>query len=142
MADRTASTVWQGDLFSGSGAATLESSGLASDLPVSWPARTEEPGGKTSPEELIAAAHSSCFSMAFSKQLADRDIVADRIETSATVSFVAGQGVTASALTVRVGAADLDDATLQEAANAAKDGCPVSQALKGNVELSVTATLA
>ncbi|MFP4635028.1 MAG: OsmC family peroxiredoxin [Nitriliruptoraceae bacterium] len=142
MADRTASTVWQGDLFSGSGAATLESSGLASDLPVSWPARTEEPGGQTSPEELIAAAHSSCFSMALSKQLADRDIVADRIEASATVSFVAGQGVTASALTVQVSAADLDDATLQEVANAAKDGCPVSQALKGNVELSVTATLA
>lgn len=142
MADRTASTVWQGDLFSGSGTATLQSSGLAGDLPVSWPARTEEPGGKTSPEELIAAAHSSCFSMAFSKQLADRDVVADRIETSATVSFVAGQGVTASALTVRVSATDLDDATLQEVANAAKDGCPVSQALKGNVELSVTATLA
>lgn len=142
MADRTASVVWEGDLLSGKGAATLESSGLASNLPVSWASRTEEPNGQTSPEELIAAAHASCFSMAFSKQLADRGTPPERLETSATVTFVAGEGVTTSALTVRVTAPGLDEDALAEAATAAKDGCPVSQALAGNVEITVDASLA
>ena len=142
MADRRASVVWEGDLPSGSGRATLESSGLASDLPVSWPSRTEEPNGQTSPEELIAAAHASCFSMALSKQLADRDAAPQRLEVSATVSFVAGQGITRSALPVRATAAGLDEAGLAEAANAAKDGCPVSQALRGNVDITLDASLA
>ncbi|HUH08511.1 MAG TPA: OsmC family peroxiredoxin, partial [Egibacteraceae bacterium] len=100
MADRTASTVWEGDLPSGKGRTTFESSGLASDVPVSWPARTEEPNGQTSPEELIAAAHSACFSMAFSNQLAKRGGTPERLETSATVTFVPGTGITRSALTV------------------------------------------
>ncbi len=142
MADRRASVVWEGDLPSGSGRATLESSGLASDLPVSWPSRTEEPNGQTSPEELIAAAHASCFSMALSKQLADRDAAPQRLEVSATVSFVAGQGITRSALTVRATAAGLDEARLAEAADAAKDGCPVSQALSGNVDITLDASMA
>jgi lipoyl-dependent peroxiredoxin len=141
MADRRASVVWEGDLFNGKGTASLESSGLATNLPVSWPARTEDPNGQTSPEELIAAAHASCFSMALSKELADRGATPERLETSATVTFVPGEGVTRSALTVRAAAPGLDDAALQEAAGAAKDGCPVSQALAGNVELTVEATL-
>jgi lipoyl-dependent peroxiredoxin len=142
MADRHASVVWEGDLFSGRGSASLDSSGLASALPVSWPARTEDPDGQTSPEELIAAAHASCFSMALSKQLADRGATPERLETAATVTFVPGEGITRSALTVRVSATGIDAAGVTEAATAAKDGCPVSQALGGNVELSVEATLA
>jgi lipoyl-dependent peroxiredoxin len=142
MTDRRASVIWEGDLFGGKGSATLESSGLASNLPVSWPSRTEEPNGQTSPEELIAAAHASCFSMALSKQLADRGATPERLETSATVTFVPGEGITRSALTVRVRAAGLDDAGLTEAAQAAKDGCPVSQALAGNLEITVDASLA
>lgn len=142
MADRTASVVWEGDLFNGKGTATLESSGLASGMPVSWPARTEEPGGQTSPEELLAAAHASCFSMAFSKQLNDRDAPPQRLETTATVTFVPGTGITKSALTVRVTAAGLDAERLAEAAAAAKSGCPVSKALAGNVEITLDATLA
>ncbi|MEX1105283.1 MAG: OsmC family peroxiredoxin [Ilumatobacteraceae bacterium] len=141
-ASRTASVVWEGELFSGKGTATLESSGLARDLPVSWPSRTEEANGQTSPEELIAAAHASCFSMAFSKQLNDRNAPPQRLETSATVTFVPGTGITTSELTVRVTAEGLEQAALDEAAAAAKDGCPVSQALKGNVEISVDASLA
>lgn len=142
MTDRHASVIWEGDLFSGSGSATLESSGLASQLPVSWASRTEDPNGQTSPEELIAAAHASCFSMAFSKGLADRGTPPQRLETGARVTFVPGTGITASALTVRVTAPGLDDAGLQETALAAKDGCPVSQALAGNVEITVEASLA
>ena len=142
MADRTASVVWEGDLFTGRGAATFESSGLAKDLPVSWPSRTEDPNGQTSPEELIAAAHAACFSMAFSKQLADRDAPPQRLETTATVTFVPGTGITRSALTVKVAAEGLDEAGLAEAGEAAKAGCPVSQALKGNVEITLDASLA
>jgi lipoyl-dependent peroxiredoxin len=142
MADRTASVVWEGDLFNGNGRATLESSGLAKDLPVSWPSRTEEPNQQTSPEELIAAAHASCYSMALSKQLADRGAPPERLETSATVTFVPGQGITTSALTVRVQAPGLDQDGLREATEAAKTGCPVSQALQGNVEITLDADFA
>ena len=141
-AERTASVVWEGELFSGKGTATLESSGLARDMPVSWPSRTEDPNGQTSPEELIAAAHASCFSMAISKQLNDRNAPPQRLETSATVTFVPGTGITKSALTVQVTAEGLEQDALDEAAAAAKDGCPVSQALKGNVEITVDAKLA
>jgi lipoyl-dependent peroxiredoxin len=141
MTDRTASVVWTGDLFSGEGKATFESSGLATDLPVSWPSRTEEPEGRTSPEELIAAAHASCFSMALSKQLADRGAPPEKLETSATVTFVPGTGITTSALTVRVTAPGLDETGLREATEAAKTGCPVSGALAGNVEITLDAAL-
>jgi lipoyl-dependent peroxiredoxin len=142
MADRTATATWQGGLFDGSGTTSLTSSGLATDLAVSWPSRTEEPNGQTSPEELIAAAHASCYSMALSKQLADRDAAPQQLETSATVSFVVGQGITTSALTVRVTAEGLTEDALAEAAEAAKTGCPVSQALAGNVEITLDASLA
>jgi lipoyl-dependent peroxiredoxin len=141
-ADRNASVVWEGDLFTGQGTVTLGSSGLARELPVSWPSRTEEPNGQTSPEELIAAAHAACFSMAFSKQLADRGSAPERLETSATVTFVPGTGITRSALTVSVTAPGLADDALAEAADAAKDTCPVSQALAGNVEITVDASFA
>lgn len=142
MADRRATAIWEGGLFDGSGTTTFESSGLASDLPVSWPSRTEEPNGQTSPEELLAAAHASCFSMALSKQLADRDAAPQRLETSATVTFEVGKGITRSALTVRVTAEGLSDDALADAAGAAKDGCPVSQALASSVEVTLDAALA
>ncbi|MEX0868481.1 MAG: OsmC family peroxiredoxin [Nitriliruptoraceae bacterium] len=140
MTDRRATVQWEGSLFEGAGTVTFDSSGLVSDAAVSWPARAEEPDGKTSPEELIAAAHASCFSMALSKQLADRDVVGT-LQTSATVTFVPGTGITTSALEVTVTAEGLDQATLDEAAGAAKTGCPVSKALAGNVEITLTATV-
>lgn len=143
MADRKATTIWEGDLADGKGQVTLDSSGRGT-FDVSWPARTEEPGGKTSPEELIAAAHSSCFSMAFSKQLADRGHVAERIETSATVTIErtdTGMTVTRSALRVRAAVPGIDKAAFDEAAAAAKDGCPVSKLVKGNAEVTVEAQL-
>ena len=140
MTDRTASVVWQGSLLDGSGAVTLDSSGLVENATVSWPSRAEEANGQTSPEELLAAAHASCFSMALSKQLADRGGVPDRLETSATVTFVPGTGITRSALTVRVRASGIDEQAIEEATEAAKSGCPVSQALAGNVEVTLVAS--
>lgn len=138
MTDRRATVRWEGSLFEGSGTVSFASSGLVSDAAVSWPARAEEPDGKTSPEELLAAAHASCFSMALSKQLADRDVVGT-LDTSATVTFVPGTGITTSALTVIVTAEGVDQDTVDEAANAAKSGCPVSKALAGNVDITLDA---
>ncbi len=141
MTDRHASVVWQGDLFGGSGTASLDSSGVLTDTPVSWPSRAEESNGQTSPEELLAAAHASCFSMALSKQLADRDVPPQRLETSATVTFVPGTGITRSALKVVVTAEGIDQSTLEEATTAAKTGCPVSQALADSVEITLDASI-
>lgn len=142
---RYAETTWTGDLMSGSGSIDYVSSGAFSRQPVSWAARTEEHNGKTSPEELIAAAHASCFSMAFSNGLAKNGTPATKLSVRATVSFDksdAGWGITKSELEVRGEVPGLDQAKFAELAEAAKDGCPVSRALKGNVELSVSATLA
>ena len=141
---RTATAVWQGDLLGGSGSVSAGTTGLFADLPVSWASRTEEPAGRTSPEELLAAAHSACFSMALSNNLAKEGHPADRLEVRAEVSFDkldAGWTVTRSALSVRGWVPGIDAAGFSKAADAAKDGCPISRALKGNVELSVEATL-
>jgi osmotically inducible protein OsmC len=140
-ADRTASVTWTGDLMSGSGTIDSVTSGVLSNLGVSWPSRSEEPGGQTSPEELIAAAHASCFSMALSSTLAKQGTPPERLEVTATVTLVPGTGITASALTVAGTVPGIDADGFRAAAAAAKDGCPVSGALKGNVELSVQATL-
>ncbi|MCX5229366.1 MULTISPECIES: OsmC family protein [unclassified Streptomyces] len=137
---RHAHTVWQGDLLKGSGVVTLDSSGLGS-YDVSWPARTEEPNGKTSPEELIAAAHSSCFSMAFSNILAKADAPPARLETKADVTFQPGQGITGIHLTVRGEVPGLDADQFQALAEDAKKNCPVSQALTGTT-ITLTAELA
>jgi osmotically inducible protein OsmC len=143
---RRAEAVWQGDLMSGSGVVSAASSGAFSDLAVSWVARTEQPGGKTSPEEMIAAAHASCFSMALSFELANGGTPSERLETSAEVTLApkdsGGFHVSSSALTVRGTVPGIDQAAFAAAAEAAKDGCPISGAMAGNVELSVTATLA
>src|SRR6266540_2999183 len=141
---RRAEATWQGDLIEGSGQTTAVSSKAFSSLPVSWAARTEESGGKTSPEELVAAAHASCFAMAFSGGLGRAGTPPERLDVSATVTFdKVGEGwkVVSSALTVRGKVPGIDADAFQKAAEAAKDGCPISQALKGNVDLSVEATL-
>jgi osmotically inducible protein OsmC len=141
---RRADVNWSGDLATGSGTVSASSSGAFSSLPVSWAARTEAPGGMTSPEELIAAAHASCFAMAFSAGLGRAGTPPQRLEVSAEVTFDkldAGWRVVSSHLTVRGVVPGISEADFQAAAEAAKDGCPVSQALTGNVALSVDATL-
>ena len=141
---RRADATWEGDLLSGSGVVSASSSGAFSSLPVSWASRTEAADGKTSPEELVAAAHAACFSMAFSSNLAKAGHRAERLDVSAQVTFDKLEGgwtVTKSQLTVRGVVPGIDQAGFAAAADAAKDGCPISRALKGNVELSVDATL-
>ncbi|WP_121251962.1 OsmC family peroxiredoxin [Nocardioides ferulae] len=127
---RKATTNWEGTLFEGSGKVTLESSGLGT-YDVSWPSRAEEANGKTSPEELIAAAHSACFSMAFSNALAKNDTPATSLKTTADVEFTPGTGITGIKLTVVGTVEGIDEATFVELAEGAKTGCPVSQALAG-----------
>ena len=142
MATRSAEATWTGDLQSGSGEIHEVPSGAFGPLQVSWAARTEDDqGGKTSPEELIAAAHASCFAMALSLGLAKAGTPPEQLQTSATVTFVPGEGITTSALTVVGRVPGIDQAAFVEAAEAAKNGCPVSGALKGNVRLSVDARL-
>jgi osmotically inducible protein OsmC len=140
--DRTMSTTWKGTLMEGSGTIHEAGSGAFGPLEVSWPSRAEEPNGKTSPEELIAAAHSACFSMALSAGLARAGTPAETLETSATVTFVPGTGITKVALTVRGTVPGLDEAAFVEAAEAAKTGCPVSKALAAVPELTLDAALA
>jgi len=141
-AERRASVTWSGDLLSGSGTIDEVGSGAFGPLDVSWAARSEEAsGGKTSPEELIAAAHASCFAMALSNVLAKAGHPPERLETSAVITFVAGTGITKSALSVKATVPGLDADGFRAAAEDAKTNCPVSQALAGNVELSVTAHL-
>lgn len=128
----------------GNGVVSATTSGTFNDLSVSWKARTEEPGGSTSPEELVAAAHASCFSMALSAGLSGDGTPPTKLEVDATVTFNnvgGGWKVTSSALKVSGNVPGLDAAGFQSAAEAAKDGCPISQMMTGNVSLSVEATL-
>lgn len=141
---RHASVVWNGGLTDGSGMITYLSSGVVSRLPISWASRTSAHDGKTSPEELLAAAHASCFSMAFSSRLAKNGTPATQLDVRAEVTFDNASGgwkVTTSKLIVNGQVPGIDDATFQRLADDAKDNCPISQALKGNVELVVEATL-
>ena len=143
-AARRADVTWEGDLLTGGGVVTAGTSRAFNALPVTWASRTEGPQGKTSPEELIAAAHASCYAMALSFGLAGAGKPPKKLEVSATVTFdkvEAGWRVISSALTVRGVVPGMDPAGFRKAAESAKDGCPVSQALKGNVKLSVEATL-
>ncbi len=127
---RNASTHWEGSLFEGAGKVTLESSGIGT-YDVSWPARAEEPNGKTSPEELIAAAHSACFSMALSNGLAKAGNAPTSLDTSAAVDFTPGKGITGIHLTVQGQVPGIDNDDFVKAAQDAKENCPVSQALTG-----------
>jgi len=142
MADRTAHVTWSGSLMDGSGRIENVDSGSFGPLDVTWASRTEEHGGRTSPEELIAAAHASCFSMALSGALAKAGSPPDRLETSATVTFVPGTGITKSALRVRGTVPGMDEAAFVEAAEGAKVGCPVSKALGALPEITLDAALA
>jgi osmotically inducible protein OsmC len=144
-APRRADAVWQGSLAQGSGEVSLVSSGAAGPLPVTWASRTERSNGKTSPEELVAAAHAACFSMEFSHILAGGGTPPEKLETSVTVTFTQIEGgwkVGTSEITVKGWVPGIDEAAFKKAAVAARDGFPISGALKGNVELSVQATLA
>jgi lipoyl-dependent peroxiredoxin len=140
--ERTAHATWEGDLRSGSGKFDV-GSGAISGQEVTFASRfTPESDGKTSPEELIAAAHATCFSMALSHGLAQAGNAPDKLETSATVTFQPGEGITKIALTVRGTVPGVDEAGFQEAAQAAKENCPVSQALASVPEITLDASLA
>jgi lipoyl-dependent peroxiredoxin len=141
-ADRTANVTWSGSLLEGSGRIENVGSGSFGPLDVTWASRTEDSGGRTSPEELIAAAHASCFSMALSGGLARAGTPPEQLETSATVTFVPGTGITKSALTVRGTVPGIDEAAFREAAEDAKVNCPVSQALAAVPEITLDASLA
>lgn len=139
-AESMATTVWEGDLAGGRGETSVGSGALPT-LEVTWPARTERTAGTTSPEELLAAAHTACFCMALSHELAEAGHPPERLEASAIVAFVPGEGVKSSRFTLRGRVPGIDRARFEGAAQRAGVSCPISQALKGNVEISVEASL-
>lgn len=138
--DSTGRTHWEGDLATGSGTATVDS-GAVGPMAVTWAARSEEHGGVTSPEELIAAAHASCYSMAFSARLGKAGGTSITLDTTATATFVPGEGITTMVLTVRGSADGVDEEQFKALAEDAKENCPVSQALSGNVEITLDAAV-
>lgn len=141
---RRAKAVWDGDLVSGRGVVSAISSGAFSEMLVSWASRIEDSGGRTSPEELLASAHASCFCMALSAILGRSGTPPKKLEASAEVTFAQiedGWKVETSSLSVKGDVPGIDAATFADAAEAAKDGCPISGALKGNVDFNVTAEL-
>ena len=127
---RTANAHWEGPLIGGQGTVSLDSSGVGT-FDVNWPSRSEQPDGRTSPEELIAAAHSTCYSMALSHGLAQAGTPPTTIDTTAEVTFQPGEGITGIHLTVRATVPGLSAEAFERAAQEAKAGCPVSQALTG-----------
>ena len=142
MADRTAHVTWSGSLMEGAGTITSVESGAFGPLDVTWAARSqEESAGLTSPEELIAAAHAACFSMALSHGLAGSGTPPEKLDTSATVTFVPGTGITKVALTVQGTVPGIDAAAFREAAEGARVNCPVSKALAAVPEITVDASL-
>lgn len=141
---RTATATWSGDLTEGSGSVSSGSSGTFTDLPVSWASRTEAPEGRTSPEELLAAAHAACFAMALSADLGRAGMTPDHLHVEAEVTFdkvETGWTVTASRLTVLGAVPGATQESFEAVANGTRDGCPISRALQGNVALTVDATL-
>ena len=139
--DRRAEVTWRGSLMEGSGTITSTTSGAIGEQQVSWPNRAEDSPTATSPEELIAAAHAACFSMALSNGLAKDGHAPDELHTSATVTFQPGTGITKVALTVEGSVPGLDEASFEEAAQTAKQNCPVSKALAGVPEITLNASL-
>jgi lipoyl-dependent peroxiredoxin len=141
--DRRAEVTWQGSLMDGSGTITKTTSGAIGEQQVSWAARSEDArAGDTSPEELIAAAHAACFSMALSHALAQAGNAPDELRTSATVTFQPGEGITRIALAVEGRVPGVDEAAFEQAAQTAKENCPVSKALAGVPDVSLDARLA
>ena len=142
-AERTAQVSWSGNLLSGTGKIEFTGSGALAGADVTWASRSEpDEAGRTSPEELIAAAHASCFSMALSHGLAQDGHPPDRLEVKATSTFVPGTGITAMKLDVTGRVEGMSEDEFKAAAQNAAETCPVSQALKGNVDISVDAHLA
>jgi osmotically inducible protein OsmC len=139
--DRRAEVVWQGSLSEGSGTIVSTTSGAIGEQPVTWVNRSEDSPTATSPEELIAAAHASCFSMALSGALARAETPPAELRTSATVTFQPGEGITKIALTVEGNVPGLDEAGFRQAAQTAKENCPVSKALAGVPEITLEAKL-
>jgi lipoyl-dependent peroxiredoxin len=141
--DRRADVTWQGSLREGSGTITKTTSGALGELDVTWASRSEDQtGGRTSPEELIAAAHAACFSMALSNGLAQAGSPPEQLQTSATVTFQPGEGITKIALTVEGRVPGMDAAVFKEAAETAKENCPVSKALASVPSITLDARLA
>ena len=143
--DRKAEVTWRGDLMTGTGRVDTVTSGAVGGLDVSWPARSEDPNGMTSPEELIAAAHATCFSMALASGLAQAGHAPTKLETDAQVTLDnadGGFGITAIHLTVRGEVDGLDEAGFEQAAQEAKANCPVSKALAAVPEITLDASLA
>ncbi|MEP6470188.1 MAG: OsmC family peroxiredoxin [Chloroflexota bacterium] len=141
---RTATVTWNGDLTSGEGSVSAGTSELFTDLPVSWASRTEAPEGRTSPEELLAAAHAACYAMAFSGALAKRGTPPEHLHVEAEVTFdkVGDAWSVVSSRLIVLGHVDgISESEFAAAAQDARDGCPISRALKGNVEISVEPTL-
>jgi len=141
MADRTAHVTWTGSLMEGAGRITSVDSGAFGPLDVTWASRTEDSDGRTSPEELIAAAHAACFSMALSHGLAEAGTPPERLDVDATVTFVPGTGITKSALVVTAVVPGIEEPAFLHAAQAAKESCPVSAALASVPEISLEASL-
>jgi osmotically inducible protein OsmC len=145
MVEKSANAVWHGTLTEGSGSFST-GSGVLKDLPVSWASRTGDANGKTSPEELIAAAHAACYAMAFSYALANGGTPAEELDVTATVGFGpkpgGGMQVTHSHLTVKGEVPGMTQAQFAQAATEAEKGCPVSNALRNNIEITVQGTLA
>ena len=140
-AERRAEVVWEGDLPRGNGTFTV-GSGAIDEQPVTWASRTERSDGKTSPEELIAAAHGSCFAMALSNVLAEGGTPPERLALPAVCTFDVDEvKVSSSTLEIRGYVPGLDVEDFQRAVEQAEQGCPVSNALRGNVEMQVNATL-
>lgn len=137
----TGRTHWDGDLFNGSGVTSLDS-GATEPMAVTWKARAEDHGGITSPEELIASAHASCYSMAFANALAKNETPPTSLDVVATATFVPGEGITLMELSVTGSVAEISEETFSDLAETAKNGCPVSQALAGNVPITLEAKLA
>jgi osmotically inducible protein OsmC len=141
---RRAAVSWKGDLSSGTGTLTATTSGAFKNLPVTWASRTEAADGRTSPEELLASAHASCYSMAFSSDLTKAGFKPDSLEVTSEITFDRVDGkwtVISSKLIVRGKVPGIDQAKFAQVAAGAKDGCPISRAIAGNVALSVEATL-
>ncbi len=143
-AERRADVVWEGDLLHGSGTIVSVGSGVLGALPVTWASRTERSDGKTSPEELMAAAHAACYAMAFSHTLAQAGTPAERLSVSATCTFEQVEGgfkISTMDLDVRGKVPGLDEAGFEKVAQQAEQGCPVSNALRNNVQIRVNAHL-
>jgi osmotically inducible protein OsmC len=141
---RRATASWEGDLPTGHGEVSAGTSGVFTSLPTTWKARTEESDGLTSPEELLAAAHASCFSMASSNNLAKAGFPPERMDVTVEITGdrrEAGWTVISSHITLRAKVPNVDEQTFRQAVEAAKDGCPISRALAGNVEMTLDASL-